>query len=145
MEKEPKKYEITYLLAPSIAEDALANTVQAIHTAIEEEKGFISHSESPRKRHLAYPVGKETSAYFGWTRCTLPPNAISAVEKKIKADPSVIRHIIVEDTIPAMAPPRMPRMMPPTMPAALPKREEEADERLDLEGLDKKLEEILGK
>ena len=75
MELEPKKYELTYLLAPSIAEESVSDSAQKIAEVIESEKGLISHSEMPRKRRLAYSVKKETHAYFGWIRFTAVPEA----------------------------------------------------------------------
>lgn len=145
MEKNPKKYEIAFVLPSSIAEEAMAEHTQKIAAVIEAEAGIISHSESPRKHRLAYPIGKEQNGYFGWIKFTALPEAIAAIEKKIKAAPSLMRHLIVEDTIPVQQFPRIPRPASAPIPAVAPKREEEADERLDLEALDKKLEEILGK
>ena len=145
MERNPKKYEIAYILRSSIAEEAIAEHTQKITALVEEEKGIISHSEIPKKRRLAYPIGKEDHGYFGWIKFTALPDTIAAIEKTMKAAASLLRHLIVEDTIPTQQFPRIPR--PASAPIAVvpPKREEEADERLDLEALDKKLEEILGK
>src|SRR3989344_4744548 len=145
MERNPKKYEIAYILRSSIAEEAVAEHTQKITALVEEEKGIISHSEIPKKRRLAYPIGKEDHGYFGWIKFTALPDTIAAIEKTMKAAASLLRHLIVEDTIPTQQFPRIPR--PASAPIAVvpPKREEEADERLDLEALDKKLEEILGK
>ena len=146
MERNPKKYEIAYILRSSIAEEAIAEHTQKITALVEEEKGIISHSEIPKKRRLAYPIGKEDHGYFGWIKFTALPDTIAAIEKTMKAAASLLRHLIVEDTIPVQQFGRIPRPpAPPPVAAVPPKREEEADERLDLEALDKKLEEILGK
>lgn len=145
MERNPKKYEIAYILSSSIAEEAVTEHSQKIAARIEAEKGIISHSETPQKRRLAYPIGKESNGYFGWIKFTALPDAIAGLEKNLKAEASLLRHLIVEDTIPQQQFGRMPRPASTPIPAVPPKREEEADERLDLEALDKKLEEILGK
>jgi small subunit ribosomal protein S6 len=144
MDKESKKYELSYLLRIALPEEALPDEIQKLAGAIESEKGIISHSEMPRKRRLAYLVNKDIQAYFGWIKFTAHPEAVQNIGKKIKLNSSVLRFLLVEDTIPAMAPLRMPRIIP-QQPAAEAKREEEPQERLDLEELDKKLEEILGK
>jgi len=145
MERNPKKYEIAYILHSSIAEKAVAEQAQKIAALIEAEKGIISHSDAPQKRRLAYPIGKEDHGYFGWIKFTALPDAIAAIEKKLKTATSLLRHLVVEDTIPLQQFPRMPRPASAPIAAVPPKREQEADERLDLEALDKKLEEILGK
>ena len=145
MDSKQKKYEIAFLLSPSIAEEAVLVHTQKVTAALEAGKAIISHAETPRKRRLAYPIGKETNAYFGWIKFTAPVEAIAEINKKIKLEKSTLRFLIVEDTIQIMMMPRMPRMTAPTIAPTQPKREEETAERLDLEGLDKKLEEILGK
>lgn len=146
MERNPKKYEIAYIISSSIAEEAVMEHSQKIAALIEAEKGIISHSETPQKRRLAYPIEKENNGYFGWIKFTALPDTIAGLEKKLKTATSLLRHLIVEDTIPVQQFGRMPRPSAPLPIAAVPpKREEEADERLDLEALDKKLEEILGK
>lgn len=146
MERNPRKYEIAYIISSSIAEEAVVEHSQKIAALIEAEKGTISHSEIPQKRRLAYPIGKEGNGYFGWIKFAALPDAVEALEKKLKTMTLLLRHLVVEDTIPVQQFGRMPRpSAPPPVAAVPPKREEEADERLDLEALDKKLEEILGK
>jgi small subunit ribosomal protein S6 len=144
MDKESKKYEFAYLLKIAIPEEALSEHLQKITGVIESEKGIIFHSEMPRKRRLAYLINKDNQAYFGWIKFTAAPEIVHNIEKKLKLDSAILRFLLVEDTIPAMVIPRMPRMTSQGAPVA-PKREEEPTERLDLEELDKKLEEILGK
>lgn len=146
MERNPKKYEIAFILPSSIAEETVAEHAQKIAAHIEAEGGIISHSDTPRKQRFAYPIRKESHGYFGWVKFTALPDAIATLEKKLKTETSLLRHLIVEDTIPVQQFGRIPRpSAPPPAAAVPPKREEETDERLDLEALDKKLEEILGK
>ena len=145
MDSEQKKYEIAFLLSPTIAEEALLAHTQKINAALEADKAIISHAEMPRKRRLAYPIEKEANAYFGWIKFTAPADAVAEINKKIKLEKTTLRFLIVEDTIHVTTMPRMLRMAPPTIIPTQPKREEETSERLDLEELDKKLEEILGK
>ena len=119
-----------------------------ISSGIEEAHGMIRHAETPKKRRLSYPVKKEAVAYFGWTTFAIAPASIGQIEKKVKETPQLLRHLIVEEEIET----RRPMLRPlSTRPIAgrtgpvIPREAEEPEEKLDLEALDKKLEEILGK
>lgn len=148
MEQETKNYEIAYLLSPSISEEEVLTHVQQISTLIEEQKGSVKHVQEPRKHKLSYPIQKERNAYFGWTTFRLVPDGVAPLEKKIKVYAHILRYLIVEEETRLKAPvfrtPTARPMMGQKSPS-VPRELEKGDEKLDLEALDKKLEEILGK
>lgn len=144
MDSDPKIYELAYLLPPSIREEEVLTHTAKLTNAIEEHKGLVKHAETPKKRRLAYPVEKQTIAYFGWTTFSAPPEAIKAIEKQIKAQSPLRSMLIEEEPMPE------PRRMPlagrrPAGVGRVMRQPEKPEEKLDLEALDKKLEEILGK
>ena len=144
MESETKNYEVAYLLSPRVSEDAVLDHAGKITALIENEKGIIRHVERPKKRRLSYPVKKEAQAYFGWTTCTMPPDAAETLEQKLRKETLILRHLLVAEERPGRA--AKLRAIPPRAPAQkILRKEERTDEKLDLETLDKKLEEILGK
>ncbi len=111
-----------------------------------ENKGIIKHVTEPRKIRLAYPIKKEEVAYFGYTTFTLAPESLASLEKKIGSK-EILRHLLVEEEI-GKRPPAFravpSRQTPPRQKITL-REELKVEEKLDLEALDKKLEEILGK
>lgn len=152
MENDLKHYEIAYLLHPSIAEEEVLGHVGKITALIEDVKGMINQSESPKKRKLAYEIEKERNAYFGWTQFLLAPEKISDLDKKLKLEgkKSVIRYLLVEQE--RVEAPRLHnvrksgRTLERTGETVAGAEEQHGEEeKLDLEALDKKLEEILGK
>ena len=147
MEQEPKNYEIAYLLSSSTSEEEVLTHAGNISALIEEQKGTIKHLQEPRKHKLCYAIRKERNAYFGWTTFRLNPDGIAALEKKLKAQPSILRYLIVEEETRLKAPVfRTPMARPSVQKAAsIPRESERQEQKLDLEALDKKLEEILGK
>lgn len=115
---------------------------------IEEAKGMIRKVEEPKKRHLAYPVKKQLSAYFGWTTFSMAPEFVPGLEKKLRGQEQFLRFSLVEEEIEVKKPFVLRTMRPqPVRPRAIPREAPKAgtEEKLDLEALDKKLEEILGK
>ncbi len=148
MASEQKNYELAYLLPPSIAEGEVLTHAGKITTLIEGAGGMIRHAEEPRKRKLAYPVKKEVNAYFGWTTFAISPENLAALKKKIVSEEKILRHLLVEEEIETK--PQFIRPFPvrhqPVRPSVAPHpAEPKLEEKLDLEALDKKLEEILGK
>ena len=142
-----KNYELAYLLSPSLSEEEVLTWAGKLGTLMEESKGVIRHAESPKKRQLAYPVKKQKNAYFGWTTFSLAREHLALLIKKLKGVENLLRHLIVEEEEIEIRPPML-RIIPPRpgRPRAIPREAPKpADEKLDLEALDKKLEEILGK
>ena len=152
MDSESKNYELAYILSPAIPEEGVLAAAGKLTAALEEAHGMIRRAETPKKRRLAYAIKKETGGYFGWTTFTMARDAVVALEKKIKENKDLLRHLIVEEEIETRIPYVRPlsgaRRAPATQrvsasPAA--GAQEIGGDKLDLEALDKKLEEILGK
>ena len=143
---EPKKYELAYLLSPAVPEDEVLIMAGSLAKVIEDSKGLIRHQETPSKRRLVYPIKKEQNAYFGWITFSSSPENLSTIEKGLKGINNILRHMMVEEEEIPPQPIRtyIPRPSPVrTTPG--PVQEQKPEEKLDLEELDKKLEEILGK
>ena len=149
MDSEQKSYELAYLLSPSIPEEEILTHANKLSMLIEQTKGIVKHAETPRKRKLSYPILKERNAYFGWVTFRLEPSSVAQLEKAVKSE-KLLRHLIVEEDEVEIHPQRLLRTIPSkSAPAAkefTPQPTgENPEEKLDLEALDKKLEEILGK
>ncbi len=147
MEIEAKKYEIAYVLSPTILEEEVSAYANKIALAIEDTKGMIKYVEEPKKIRLAYPINKERNAYFGWTVFTVARDGIKAIDKKVKELKDVSRFLIVEKDAKEVS--IKPIRFIPSKSEHAPAKHTEVsadtpEEKLDLEALDKKLEEILG-
>lgn len=147
MDSDTKNYELAYLLSPSLPEEDVLVWSNKIAALIEEAHGVIRRFEPPKKRQLSYPIKKTSFAYFGWIVFTVAPDVVLQINKKVKELEHILRHLTTEigeaDTRPRVYPLRSVRKAP-LQETKQPVREKK-DEALDLEALDKKLEEILGK
>ncbi len=140
MDSESRQYEIAYLISPNISEEDVFGVAGKITTSLQDAKGLVSHIGEPKRRRLAYPIKKLSEAYFGWTRFSMSPENLADFEKKLKQEPAIIRYLVVifEESLPERIFRPRPTYTPrPTTP--LP------EERMNIEELDKRLEEILGK
>lgn len=145
MDSQSRNYEIAYLLNPSVPEGEVGTHTGKISAIIEAKKGHVRFAEEPKKRKLAYPVKKERTAYFGWTTFTAVSSAITEIDKNIKQEQNILRHLIVEEKIERRPTARFSMPMRESRVRRETPAEPKVEERLDLEALDKKLEEILGK
>lgn len=145
MESEVKNYEISYLLSPQIAEEQVISYAHKVVAAIEDHKGMVKYTESPKKRMLTYLVNKEKNAYFGWITFTAAADTLRAIDKRIKGVEGLMRHLIVERNMNEIKVRslRLSRRQPTETKTET--ETETKEEKLDLEALDKKLEEILGR
>lgn len=155
VDSDAKNYEVSYLLSPTLTEAEVLTYTEKLSGLIEELGGTIRRAEQPRKQKLAYEIKKQGNAHFGWTTFRLQPERVAEFEKRFKAQGAALRFLILEEEIekrkpfirsvgartavgsPAKSLGR--EMREPARPAAT------EDKRLDLEALDKKLEEILGR
>ena len=144
MEAQVKQYEIAYLISPKTKEEDVFGEAGKITGFIQATaSGLIGHIAEPKQIRLAYPINKSRDAYFGWTRFTINPETLADFEKKLKLEKAIMRYLIVE----AEEEPIRIRIMRPKVPLTMPKPSEPspAEEKVNMEELDKRLEEILGK
>ena len=149
MNLDQKNYEFAYLLNPSIPEAEVSAVAAKLATMIQENNGIIRHQEEAHRRQLAYPIKKERRAYFGYVTFSMLPEHITNCKKKFADETYLLRSLLLEeDMTPRNFPPRRmytPRTNPLHIKPPAMQAEETHEEKLDLEALDKKLEEILGK
>lgn len=159
MDSDAKNYEVSYLLSPELMEAEVLAYTGKLAGLVEELGGTIRRAEQPRKLKLAYEIKKQENAYFGWTTFRLQPQHIAEFEKRFKGHGETLRFLILEEEIEKRKPfirsvgfrtavgssastPSSAREIREPMHHA---GQAPEDKRLDLEALDKKLEEILGR
>ena len=102
--KDPKIYEVGYLLVPFLPADQVAGEVtKIIKSVVLAQKGEITSEIDPVSIRLAYTVTKNLAnknnkfndAYFGAIRFKLTPNSISAIKASLDKDLNVLRYLII--------------------------------------------------
>lgn len=145
MDSDPKTYELAYLLPPSVPEEQVLMAAGRLTSLVESEEGLVVRVEAPKKRRLAYPIKKQINTYFGWTSFRMPADHLAQAKKKLK-DENLLRFaIFIQEEEPAPLRLQTISRRPRSAQERIPREPERMDEKLDLEALDKKLEEILGK
>ena len=101
---ENRVYEISYILVPTISEDAAAEKLNSLKQSIAALGGSFISEEVPYMRDLAYEMlrviknvnNRFNTGYFGWVKFELNPADLAKVEKTLKLDEEVIRFLAVK-------------------------------------------------
>ena len=91
-----KAYEIAYLIDSSISPEEAISFAGKITKIIEDIGGTIQFVSEPKKRKLSFFVGKQGHAYFGHTNFSLEPKKVSDLRKKLSEEKHILRLLIVE-------------------------------------------------
>jgi ribosomal protein S6 len=109
-------YELGFHFVPTISEDDAAVQFSHLKSIIEKKAGTFISEDAPRLINLAYELTKTTkavkqhynSAYFGWVKFEIEPEAIADLEKEIKLFEPVLRYLLIatvrESTLAPIAP-----------------------------------------
>ncbi len=137
-EQDKKQYEVSFLLKE---EGGLGSVVKFINAS-----GGEIELESPvAKIALAYPIKKETQAYFGYIHFSALPGEIKNLEHEMETNLGVLRHLIITPPFKKAPPRQRPEgALKAPVKQTIPRPTTEIkSETLTNEDLEKKIEEIL--
>ncbi len=101
---DPRIYEVSYLLAPTIPEENVAGLYGDLKELIASLGGSVISDEMPKLIELAYPMlkvvqnvrNKFSSAYFGWVKFSMEAEKVLELKKKVDLDPNIVRSLIIK-------------------------------------------------
>jgi len=79
--EESRTYEAAYLLKGDLGEEKAIETGDNLRRLIEDEHGIVSLETRPRKQKLAYSIKKYDTAFFGSLKFILPAEKIALLRK----------------------------------------------------------------
>jgi ribosomal protein S6 len=134
-----KYYELAYLISPLLTEEEAKTFQNQISALIQTEGGILGESMIVR-RLLAYPIKGQTQAYFAVLDFQLNVEKLQGVEKKIKEEKQILRHLLLIG--------KKPRIVSrPEGVIPISRKEEKTatkkEKKVELLEIEKKLEEIL--
>lgn len=102
-EAEPRIYEVSYLLVPTIPEESLGEHTDRLKAVVANSAEIISE-EAPYLRELAYEMTRVinnenkrfTEGYFGWFKFETTPEASVAIKQAFESDTTIIRSMVVK-------------------------------------------------
>ncbi len=144
MDKDKQLYEIAYLIAPSMSEEEAQNFHQTIKNEAQGMGALLDDEGRVEKKRLRYPINKNIEAYLAYFRFTLESGKISELNSRIKNDKNILRHLAVKTKRHIQKTFSTRPFKPSEKPKEIFTQKEETP-AANIEEIDKKLEEILGK
>lgn len=133
---DPRKYELMIVVAPTVGEDGLPAVVERVSGYVTDKGGEIesvNHENPWGRRRLAYEINGFQDAFYVLYYFTIEPRFIDEIERDIRLDDVLIRHLLVKydpltervvkppkagrDERPAGGPERTARQTPQATPA----------------------------
>lgn len=135
-------YELTYIINPALSETNIAAQTDKVASFINELGGEIKKDSTPvlntgQKRKLSYPIKKEKEGYFISLDFLLSSDKLEKLNHQLKLEKDILRYLIISKKIRKLRPMRVKKFKERIKMAERPK------EKVKLEELDKKLEELL--
>jgi len=90
-----RDYEIVYIFKSSFMPEEIEQKLEKYHGVLTGDGGEITAVEQWGKRQLAYPIRKESNAYYVIAQFTVQPAALPEFERRLKLDEDLLRHLIV--------------------------------------------------
>jgi len=161
-DENQKQYEITLILSPDLREEEINLFQEEFKKNIEKLEGSLKKTGKPEKRSLSYPIKKFQSGYYLIVNFIFNPEKLEELYSILKHKKEILRYIVV------FAPEEKPIIIPrkklsEAKSAVVPIKRDERGEKpssaevasttkakkatkgkIQLEELDKKLDEILG-
>jgi ribosomal protein S6 len=120
-------YQLAYLISPELKKEEIENLQKDLTSFIEKE-GILDKVETPLKRTLFYPIKKKTEAFLGAIYFYMESEKVKVLDKKLKGEEKILRYLIVSEKAPKKIKVEKKIKKP---------------EKVELEEIEKKIEEIL--
>ena len=89
------KYELMFIVKSLGEEKEVKNVVTSIESVLKDNKAKIIESKDLGLKKLAYPINKEINGYYHLINFEATKDVIAEINRKIRINESVIRHLIV--------------------------------------------------
>lgn len=89
-----KKYEIMYILTPSVGED-IPSIVKQFESIIENNDGVLEKTDVWGEKKLAYNISDNQSGIYVLTTFSATPSCIKEVDRLLRLNENVLRHLII--------------------------------------------------
>jgi small subunit ribosomal protein S6 len=90
-----RDYELMVVLDPNLDESAIEALNTRIQTLVTQRGGVVENVDSWGRKRLAYPIKRFRDGVYILSRLQLQPTGAAEIERALKLNESVIRHLLV--------------------------------------------------
>ena len=100
-----RDYELVTVVSPEAGDEGFPATIERVHRFIQDRGGAITKDDRWGRRRLAYPIRRQTEAFYSVTHFSLDPQSVRALEGSLDLAEDVLRHLVVrlEEVVDAKA------------------------------------------
>lgn len=142
------KYDLLVILPPKYSETELPEVIEGVVKYIRGFGAEITSQEDKGKQKLAYAIAGDRFGHILNFKIEADEQVAKKLNEQMRLRQDVIRHMLTKVSERKAAPRRAPskeKVMEPAVAGALSGVPEKKEDKLTLEDLDRKLDEILGK
>jgi small subunit ribosomal protein S6 len=89
-----REYELFYIVRPDIDEDQVRTAMDEVASLIAGHGGEMTKSSLWGRRRLAYSIAGFNDGYYALKELTLPAEKVRELERQLRLDERVIRHLV---------------------------------------------------
>lgn len=96
--QDSRLYEMMIIVAPTVADEGLQPVIERVSGYIATQNGAVATTKFDNpwgRRRLAYPINDFRDAFYVLFTFDAGPSAIAEIDRDLKLDEQVIRHLIV--------------------------------------------------
>jgi small subunit ribosomal protein S6 len=90
-----RDYELMVVLTPDLDEAGVEATTERLTTQIAGRGGEVADTQKWGRRRLAYPINKHRDGFYTVMKLKLSPEAADPLDRSLRLNESVIRHLLV--------------------------------------------------
>src|SRR2546426_849296 len=90
-----RDYELVTVVSPEAGDEGFPGTIERVHRFIQDRGGAITKDDRWGRRRLAYPIRRQTEAFYSVTHFSLDPQSVRALEGSLDLAEDVLRHLVV--------------------------------------------------
>ncbi|MBE6135042.1 MAG: 30S ribosomal protein S6 [Erysipelotrichaceae bacterium] len=91
------KYEIMYILTPTLDDEARKAEIEKLHSILTAQKAQVKNVREWGVREFANPIKKQTKGYYVIVKVSAEPEGLKEFDRLARLDNNVIRFLITVD------------------------------------------------
>jgi small subunit ribosomal protein S6 len=89
-----RDYQLGVVITPEAGEDQVRAVTDRINTLVAANGGRVFRVLAWGRRRLAYPIEHHRDGLYFWFDMQLPPDTVAEVERQLRVNEAIIRHLL---------------------------------------------------
>lgn len=94
-QKAAVTYEVTYIIKPTIDEEAADKVAVSVDEFIKTQGGKVESTDKKGRRRLAYEVNKMKDGYYVSTIFSISPQNVTNIKRMMTISEDILRSLII--------------------------------------------------